>query len=391
MFRVKKNDISGYALPATIVFMMVLFILGIAILTVSIAETNLSVRDKKRIQAFYLARSGVEATTAWVLDPANNATSIIGQSSNPAQLATGVDGEFTVEVIGDINDPEFVIKSTGTVDGVSAQAARLIRTGSDNDDPVFTHTLFGETSIYLTGSTQVVGDVATPYSGGFGQSPGQDRLDGDDDSPYERTFPPIAFPTAGDYQPTLTLNNNQEVTLGFNGVTNRTRIYNTLTYGNGSVLTVNTGSTGDGDVSIVVDNLSGGNSSTYLKITGDNRLRLFVRNSIAIDSNYNASPPLSGNNPSNRINGDPAQLILLAGPDVSSFHLNSNATFNGFIYAPGVTITTNGTPDFRGAIIGNIINLSGDFNVDGYTFDPGDITFEDFPVIMLSEGPWIKP
>jgi hypothetical protein len=381
----KLSTRDGFALPATVIIFMVLFILGTAMLTVTVAETNFSVRDKQRIQAFYLARSGVEATANWLVDPANDPSTIIGKVSNPTSLASGIDGQFTVEIIGNLSDPEFIVQSTGTVDGVSAKAAMVIKTGSENNTPAFKHTIYGESNVNLSGNSMIYGDVAQ----GTGTSinlQGNATLNGTDESPLVINLPPIKFPTVGVYQTELNLSNNSNQTLNFD-VTNRTRIYDDLDFGNGATLTINTGSSGQGNVNLVVTNFSGGNSSSNLVITGSNRLNLFILNQIHLDANFNVT---SAGDP-----GDPLKLILYV-KSGGSIRLNSNNSFNGFIYAPGVTLTGTGTPSFRGAIIGNIATIRGTFNTNSagtptYTLNPGDIEFGDMSVILLAKGSWIKP
>jgi hypothetical protein len=378
----KISSQDGFAFPATVIIFMVLFILSAAILTSVVAETNFSVRDKKRIQAFYLARSGVEATAEWLVNPANNAAAIIGKTSNPTNLATGIDGQFTVEIIGSLDDPEFIVQSTGTVDGVSAKAAMLIITKSENITPVFPHTIYGETSITLIGTTVIYGDVAQG-TGNSINSGGNATLNGEDQSPLKIDLPPIAFPTSGVYETNYTLSNNSTRTMSFD-VTNRTRFYDNLSFGNGATLIIDT--SGVGNVNLVVNNFTGGNQQSKLVITGSNRLNLFITNSISLSPNINVTEAGDAS--------DPFKLIMYVKPGVG-LQFNGNIKFNGFIYAPGVTLNSTGTPAFRGAIIGNITSIRGSFNVnpDGtpYIYDTTLIDFGDMSVIQLTKGSWIKP
>lgn len=51
---------KGMTLPTTLIVMLILFILGIAILSVSLAETVLTTRQFDRTQAYFSAKSGIE-------------------------------------------------------------------------------------------------------------------------------------------------------------------------------------------------------------------------------------------------------------------------------------------------------------------------------------------
>ena len=124
---------KGAAMVIAIMVVFVLFILGTALWQYSVSDTIHVARDEKRLQAYYLARTGAEAAyNAWEESAYNNKPA--GETV-PMYLDTSTDeftqdsttdnkGSFTVTITNTGNTTS--IKSTGRVDDVTQTVEVLI-------------------------------------------------------------------------------------------------------------------------------------------------------------------------------------------------------------------------------------------------------------------------
>jgi hypothetical protein len=117
---------KGAAIPLVLITMFVLSLLGTAIWQYSMADTIHVARDELRMKAYYLARSGAEATLqAWMQSPLVDkpfgSSNTVYLDGNTDKLVTSlpdeVGGSFDVSVTEESNVVK--ITSVGTVQGVS--------------------------------------------------------------------------------------------------------------------------------------------------------------------------------------------------------------------------------------------------------------------------------
>lgn len=127
-----KNE-SGAAMIVALLVVLVMFILGTALWQYSVSDTIHVDRDEKRLQAYYLARTGAEAALqAWQESAYNNKPS--GDTST--MYLDKATGEFTSDVTSDYvgsftanissGDNNTTIKSTGTVDDITQTVQVLV-------------------------------------------------------------------------------------------------------------------------------------------------------------------------------------------------------------------------------------------------------------------------
>lgn len=119
-------DQKGVAMPTVLMVMLVISLLSAALWQYSITDTTDVARDEKRMQAYYIARSGAEALAQYIIDPSNPQEvkeNLDKKTSNPQVLGNGT---FTVSVkkseVTNPKDPDFeslTITSIGTVADVS--------------------------------------------------------------------------------------------------------------------------------------------------------------------------------------------------------------------------------------------------------------------------------
>ncbi|MGI6142070.1 MAG: pilus assembly PilX family protein [Caldicoprobacterales bacterium] len=364
-----KNN-RGSALVTAVIVMLVMSILGVTLLQLSLAQTRHSIRDKNRMQAYYLARSGVEATIAWMMDPHNNGSALIGKSSADTQLTgSDVDGTFNVEVIGDASET-LLIKGTGLVNNVSATAVMAVKKAA-SDVPVFEDTIYADTIVTLTGNTTIDGTVS---AGVEVIQKGNTTITGGDPQIKQRTLPLPIFPSDPLSASDKAFNNSYELDLTTEP--NQTKTFKDLELkGGNSKLTIKTGGPGN-TVNLVVNNLNLSNGEVVL--SGSGRLNIFVKSQVTLDVDVNHDH-------------NPMQLILFVGDGTSpSFiHYSGNSNFNGLIYAPDAVYSHTGNGQITGAVISGTAELKGTpFAEHDYDFD--DITFDDLPVALYTRGSWVN-
>jgi len=130
-----KNE-KGWAMPLALMLVFVVSLLGTALWQYSMTEVKRVERETKRLQAHYLARSGVEATRqAWLvagsdLKPSGAIETVyLNKATKEFQTAVPASpgGQIDVTASKDADTNEWTIISTGEVSGV-AQTARATAT-----------------------------------------------------------------------------------------------------------------------------------------------------------------------------------------------------------------------------------------------------------------------
>ncbi|WP_027365947.1 pilus assembly PilX N-terminal domain-containing protein [Desulfotruncus alcoholivorax] len=198
------RDNRGIALPLALMVLFVLSLLGVAAMQYSMAQAKSVAQDERIMQAYYLARSGADATAQFIKDNYRSnpdaVNSLINKISDRIQLGAG---EFQVEVIGSLVDGVISgpvrVKSTGYVGVVQ----RVVNTtlsltgdstgdsggGHNGDDgnnsgnvpaPAFDMAIFADQSVEMSGGAYVKGTVGTNTTQNKGVSMnGGTRIDGD--------------------------------------------------------------------------------------------------------------------------------------------------------------------------------------------------------------------
>jgi type II secretory pathway pseudopilin PulG len=368
---------KGMALVMVLMVMVVLSILGVVILQVCLAETKFTARDNKSKQAYYLAKSGVEATATWMLDNSNNGAALVGKDSEDTVLSDDIEGTFKVEVLDNTTIPTLtpdllLIKGTGTVDDVSASAGLILKRGGLGSGSVFRYSLYSEGILLLNGNTTIegaigAGEAVTEHGHVTAPEPVIEVLN----------YPPPIFPADPSTASSDTLHG--ELHLNMAG---QPYVYKDFIFqpgGSTTALTFDTGDDPHNVVNLVVERLY--LRSGVVKITGSGKANIFIALDADFDVDTNYNDPL----PSNR-----NQLMVYLREGASAA-IDGNRKFNGFIYGPGATITLGGNGGFDGAIIGGSVTASGTPFVHGSEVNLGDIIFDDLPIFNYVRSSWVKP
>ncbi len=364
----KKRE--GSALAFTIIIMVVITILSGIILQIAMAETMQAKRDKDRIEAYYVAKSGAEATADWILKNSTNAKNIIGKESVAQNLANGI---FEVEVKGTETSPEIIVQGTGTVRGVSQKASLILNRTTNLTGINFDYALYAGTNMDLRGDITIDGKVG--YGNNF--DPHGNNVTVSSKEKITINYPTPIAPT----DPSLANDFSSPDPKILFSSTNRTKTYRNLVIDtkNDNEFIIDTGSVGLGDANLVLETLTlTGNNKGNLKITGENRLNIYITKYASFSVNVNKTNPAKPEN------------LLLMMCEGSSITFVNKIEFNGFIYAPTLSITDGGNLDFRGAIISKNLDLKENPFVSGYTYDPINGGIGGIPVQLYSKGRWIE-
>jgi len=117
-----KNE-NGSALPLVLVIILILGILGSMLLFLNITEARQVAREEKRVQAYYIAKSGAQAMAEYIINYPEEVENLTTEvSSNSTKLGKG---EVTVNLFK--SDEEIVIISTGKVDTVENEVTLILR------------------------------------------------------------------------------------------------------------------------------------------------------------------------------------------------------------------------------------------------------------------------
>ena len=190
---------KGSALVIVLLIMVVMSILGTAVLRIALAETKFASHQEDKIQAYYIARSGAQATAEYMIKDANNdAHEFIEPESDLESGLRGSGliggGDFEVTVSGDIANNVVNIVSVGEYNGIQQQAKIRVTRSFDGLGGIFQHAIAAKQGILVSGDgnkTEIVGTIATKEDAIV-----LEKAESTGDPVYDPNliFPPIVLP-----------------------------------------------------------------------------------------------------------------------------------------------------------------------------------------------------
>lgn len=353
---------KGLAMPLVLMTLLVLSILGVSLLQYSITDNKQVAMDKKQMQAFYIARSGADAVAQYILDnPKQAATLINAGKSDSEDLG---EGAFNVLVYGDPGR-EVLIKSTGTVDGVSQEATLSIDRSNLFDAAI------AADNIFISGNAaRINGNVVYKYR--ISDNIGSAVIP----SPYTVTqnryllFPPADFPS--DFGLPLISGDGSIEFFGQNK-----QAANITVDSRGTLISMNNknhelnvplgSSNNPKDRILIVYNfeLTGGEVTLH----GSGRLLLFV-NSFRGGGNFRIAP------------GSNATIVVFVKAG-GSFNMNGTPEFRGIIYAPDALVNLSGNSSFTGSIVADTFTGGGNI-----TLTYAGLNTSNLPIPLYRRGVW---
>lgn len=319
MFRKEER---GSILVLVLVIVAVLFITGIAL--AGAASTNLvqAVRQEKKTQAFLLARSGAEATAAYLIDHPEEAETLINSGEGTGSLDHG---SFAVAV-EPLEEGNLLINSCGTYEGVTIKISlELLRTSVELEVPHFDRAVFSTTNLLIPdkNKSKVFGDVES-----------KGTIDGNPESGYhkypnsKRVYPSPSFPN--DISATadeLTVKNHE-----FDTITSD-RYLKKLAVDNHGTLYIDT--TVYDVIRLVVEDV---HIKGSLQIQGGGRLLLYVLNKAELQTPHSSTA---------------GGALIIFVQDGKSLETIAHSEMNAYVYAPNATVGVQSHSKVYGAIICN--------------------------------------
>lgn len=310
---IKKNN--GGALVLVLLILVVLTILGASLLSVSLAETKQVVHQDKRMQAFYLARSGADTVGTYIIKNPGNAKDILGKtSSRNNQLGNG---EFEVKVEGSA-DSDVYVRARGFVGNVSNTATLQLKRLSASD--IFDKAIYSSEDLDITG-TIVNGDIQS--GGTIEYSTNGHHTFTDKDYPNSKRYIqlPDPWPDPSFHDPASIIVKNSEAEK-----VNKSYKFSSIEVGQNGRLVLEADSNVeiDGSIKIVVDNL-----------IVDNSLDIIAANKKRVELYINTKMVVTTKGVINNL--DPKNLIIYL-KDGSKLEIQAGKVLNAYIIGPDAEV-----------------------------------------------------
>ncbi len=376
---------KGMALPLVLIVMVVLFILGSALLQYATTEAVQVSRSEKRMQAYYLARSGAEAIASDIIteEAASKIIEYFYSSVNGNVLVTqnikldeNADDEFFKATITwhEVNE-QIEIVSTGTVGDVTESITLYMNVGERENQNFFDNAIFAMTTISLT-QGDVFGDVES--GGDIIGEPTEGESYPNSKTVYESAvFPKINDLTHVFETYDLETKSNSPVTI------------DKAKYSNGVFLR-NVDMNSKGDINFIIPQnetfvamaesiMSKGNINVWHEDDVDSEtggtLLLFVNNNPQKSNDENELKVNSAGN-----------LIIFLNDEVDIQIKTGSYTFTGYIYGPRANVYLQ-NPTIYGAIIAGKVSKIDNKNEHPFTgtVDFRNPPFEDSVKNIISE------
>lgn len=327
----KGKSQKGMTMIIALIVIFIFTVLGAAIWQYGVNSVKASDKAYKQKQAYYIARSCVEAMSSHILNTSETSTvksdidKIIDKPSSPITI-----GDGTCILTLKRDGAKISIEGIGSFGGETATTTLEINENIDFGIPnhVFENVIFATGSITLNGNVDIIGGTL--------KAAGQIKVNGSsypsDNHSSSTIYPTIIFPN-NTSTTDLSVDENETTYISSDGY------YDYIFVDTEGILQINLQG---GDLTLVVNKLT---VHGELKISGSGRLILFVKN-------------LETKNNSGEINianeALPIRSFLVLMPPDGQYSVNR---FRGLLYAPGADIKIHGGPSFTGAmVVGNIVN-----------------------------------
>lgn len=309
--------------------MLVLSILGTAVLSSSLTNTKLAVRDEQAQNAYYIAKAGIDAVSKNFKTDPTSIRSMIGDT-------TGITGSF--------GEGTYVVKITPITKGI-----KLVSTGKINGTTITESLALGMTEITM--AANVFENVIYNNSTGLLDlsSMSNDTLNGDIKSRGDIKMytgnTNLATPFTGiDYSPVVipSLPNKTIVS----DTINSDGYYGDVTVDKNKTLTLDTSA---GSLRIVMKNLD---CSGNIVITGSGVVFLYIEYTFFLGQNNNSSDPNGLINAN--VGASASKLSVFVKGDENSATTDfeiKGGVINGFIYAPTANVNLHNKAQLTGALI----------------------------------------
>ncbi len=359
---IQKNN-RGSTLVLVLIIVAVFTLLATAMGNFAINENKHAIRQQKRIQAYYIARAGAEATAEWMMGMKLDEIKRLSYPVRSEEKNFG-DGLFQIEITMDENQ-NVIVKSTGKVsDGkyfngkiryveeISSLVLNKKLLGGTISQ--FDVAVFGENSITSRnqGNGGIVGNIATNSTGTatIWLSGKKDKVD-------------TALVPFCENKESIVSGSNKPKIVDY---TDNKRCYPSPTMPNFSTIPISdsiynslTVNTNEGDVIIRVKelNLLGDN---YIKVIGTNKLIIYVDEKFIMKGNSSINP-----------NGN-SSMVQIYYNGSNKLDFKGNITINASLYINKANISLDGSHTITGDIItgGNNVEIKNKVDTESLELSP---------------------
>ena len=328
---------KGSALIYVLLVMVVLSVLGMSALSVSLSNTKFSIRDEQKLNAYYIAKAGIDSVSQNFID-------------KPAEVLPLIDD--VNGITGSFGDGTYVVKVSHATDGI-----KLVSTGKINGTSVSDTIALGMASIsnaagifnsiiYSDSNTTLdLSSMSKDTITGDLRARGPIKKPAGYDSTSYKTYPNVGIPHDPVIVPDLgtikTYSGNEIDSGGYYGDVDVSK--NT---------TLKLDASG-GPLTLVVDSIvCNGAIEIITDATGKGTVFIFVKKSFYIGKNNNDK---DSNGFVNQVTGSSSSNlnVFLVGDSISDkidFEIKGGI-FNGYLYAPTANIELHNKAQFTGAMI----------------------------------------
>lgn len=316
---VLKDD-KGSILVLVMFTMVVLLVMATALVSISSTDLVHALRQEKKAQAFYLARSGADAVATYLIANPGQTNTLLSSGPGTGSLDSG-DFSVTVEPGA---DGGLLITSTGYYEGVASRVTlELLRTTGELETPYFDRAVFSNSDLNISHPrSEVHGDVESRGTITGNPAPGYQKFTNSQRVYSSPSFPDDIAATAA----VLNVGNHQFAYINNDGY------YKRITVNPDGTLYINTGG---GIVRVVVEDIT---VQGTVQIIGGGRLLLYVLNSALMQTPHSSTAGGS--------------LVVFV-QDGKYLQTIAHAQFNGYVYAPNATVAIQSHAEFVGSIICN--------------------------------------
>ena len=345
----KYFDNKGMALPAVIMVMVVLSILGASILSVALSENKFAIDHTKDTEAYCVSKSGLEAAaTYFVVNPMVAASAA---TSGSAFIGNSGTGSFSVTVASYGTDM-FKLQSIGTVGTKDESTYVLLKKvpgGAIVADSI-------DIEKYDNSQPPVEITYDTYYD------PPQPLDPNVTATQREIDLAPFTIPSVVNFNVNINkTDNNHVITFKKNPNPADTYQYAPGKYNNlisavkGEIIFDTTGYTMENPMVVVLDNID--YNDLDLTVVGTGAVNFYVRDKYEVKNNSNVVVD-------NGVTPSPDQFILFLGdydstPPLDGYlYMKNNGGFEGYIYGPNATILIDNNSAFYGAVLADTVDIN---------------------------------
>ncbi|MBT9174308.1 MAG: hypothetical protein DDT21_02722 [Syntrophomonadaceae bacterium] len=373
MLNIVKSE-KGAAIIWVLIAWIVLIMLGTAFFSIAWVENTQAMLQKRKVQAYYLARAGVEATVTDIItnrDPKlRNQIEIIATAPPPGRPIVSDSvymgkGSFVVRIT--IQNNQIIVTGTGTIPGghfntVTATAEQVVNNPLNNAITV-------ANNLRLDGLRDLQGIIEST-NGTVTGAPQRWLPPSGTMTKTKRFLPPPSPPSIIHNLGVLDIGNNTI------SIAHGRHRYTKIKTGPNGILRLDTSL---GDVVIVTGTLD---IKGDFKVIGNGNVFIFITNPTRASELKTATHHTS----------NPHQLFLFLQNDVQLTVKTGQQRFHGHIYGPGAAIHLQANSQVHGSVTGNIFTAQGNPSI--YHIPP-PVLPPEFPNYLsghtgFSKGFWRK-